>query len=60
MTRPLVQIKNAETGEEIVREMNDVELSDWQTQVNQPEPEPTKEELLAQVQALTAKIQALE
>jgi len=30
MTRPLVQIHNAETGEDIVREMNDAEFAVWQ------------------------------
>lgn len=30
MTRPVVQIYNVETGENIVREMNDEEFSVWQ------------------------------
>lgn len=30
MTRPLVQIHNTETGEYIVREMNDEEFAVWQ------------------------------
>jgi len=30
MTRPLVQIHNTETGEDIVREMNDEEFAVWQ------------------------------
>ena len=30
MTRPIIQIQNAETGEDIVREMNDDEFAAWQ------------------------------
>ena len=30
MTRPIVKIVNAETGEEIVREMNDIEFAQYE------------------------------
>ena len=37
----------------------DVEEAAWATQQATPAPAPTKEELLAELQALTAKINAL-
>jgi hypothetical protein len=57
MTKPLIQIFNAETGEEIIRELTDEEIA--ALPVDPPIAEPTKEQLLAELQALTAKIQAL-
>jgi len=38
----------------------DAEEAAWVAQQAQPAPAPTKEELLAELQALTAKINALE
>ena len=32
MTRPLIQIHDAETGEDTIREMNDAEYADWLAQ----------------------------
>jgi hypothetical protein len=59
MTRPLVQIYNVETGEDIVREMTDVEFTEYQARPAVIDPTPTKEQLLAELQALTSKINAL-
>lgn len=59
MTRPLIQILNVATGEEIIREMTDAEIAALPAPET-PEPEPTKAELMAELQALTAKIQALQ
>lgn len=60
MSKPLIQIYNAETGENIVREMTDDEYSNWQSIQPISEPTPTKEQLLQEVQALMAKINSLE
>jgi len=56
MTRPLIQINNE------IREMNDFEFQDWQNQLTEKPSlfAPTKEQLLAELTALTAKINALE
>lgn len=59
MTRPLIQILNVATGEEIIREMTDAEIAELPAPET-PAAEPTKEELMAELQALTAKIQALQ
>lgn len=60
MTRPLTHTVNVQTGEEIVREMTDAEYAEWQNNIVDSPPAPTKEQLLAQLQALQAQIQALE
>ena len=60
MALPLTQITNSETGETVIREMDTDEYKSWQAQIVAPEPTPTKEQLLAQLQALQAQIQALE
>jgi hypothetical protein len=66
MSKPLIQIYDAQTGENIIREMNDDEYSNWQSirsNFNSDEKTdvtPTKEQLLEELQALTAKINALE
>jgi hypothetical protein len=57
MTRPLIQIINVATGEETIRELTDEEIA--ALPVETPEAAPTKEQLLAELQVLTAKIQAL-
>lgn len=59
MTRPMIQIHNSETSEDIVREMNDEEFAEFQSQASQPDSLPTKEQLLADLATLTAKINAL-
>ena len=59
MTRPLVQIHDLQSGNEVVREMNDAEYAEWQAKIYTPLPTPTKEELLAKLQELQAQIQAL-
>ena len=59
MSKPIIQIYNAETGENIVREMTDDEYSNWQSIQPISEPTPTKEELMAELAALTAKINSL-
>ena len=60
MTRPMIQIHDAKTGEDIVREMNNVEFAEFQSQTPQPDSLPTKEQLMAEIAALTAKIYALD
>lgn len=55
---PLIQIHNAETGEEIIREMTAEEVAALSVS-QQVQPAPTKEQLLAQLQALQAQINAL-
>lgn len=59
MTRPLIQIHDASTGEDVIREMNDAEFAEWQNRVVPSEPAQTKEQLMAELAALTAKIHAL-
>jgi hypothetical protein len=36
MTRPLIQIHDAATGEDITRELNDAEYAEWQARVDDP------------------------
>ncbi len=60
MTRPLTHIVDAKTGEEIVREMTDKEYDYWKLNATEPPPAPTKEQLMAELAALTAKINAME
>lgn len=59
MTNPLIQIHNAATGETITREMTDAEVAAQKANVQVGTPAPTKEELMAELAALTAKINAL-
>lgn len=57
MTNPLIKFVNAETGEEIEREMNDEELATWQADkakaANQTAVEASK---AAEKAALLAKL----
>lgn len=59
MTYPVIQIVNAETGETTVREMTENEYLQHQSNIVPVQIEQTKEELLVELQALTAKITAL-
>ena len=36
MTRPLIQIHDASTGEDVIREMNDAEFAEWQNRSVDP------------------------
>jgi hypothetical protein len=56
----MIQIHDAKTGEDIVREMNNAEFAEFQSQTPQPDSLPTKEQLMAEIAALTAKIYALD
>jgi hypothetical protein len=60
MSKPLMQILNTETNETIVREMTDDEYAIWQQNSVVDVSTPTKEQLMAQLAALSAQIQALE
>jgi hypothetical protein len=62
MNTPMIHIHNAQTGETVVREMTDAERADWQARVAEMVPTTdtvTKEQLLAQLQALQAQIESL-
>lgn len=54
MSRPLIQIDDE------VREMTESEFLQWQKDTASKNPEVTKEQLLAEVQLLMAKIEALQ
>ena len=60
----MIHIHNAQTGETVVREMTDAERADWQARVAEMTPTTTdtvtKEQLLAQLQALQEQIQSLQ
>jgi hypothetical protein len=43
MANPLIQIYNAETGETIVREMNDVEFAGWQANQSSRDADQAKD-----------------
>jgi len=63
MNTPMIHIHNAQTGETVVREMTDAERADWQARVAEMVPTTdtvTKEQLLAQLQALQEQIQSLQ
>lgn len=55
----MIQIVDAETGETTIREMTESEYFYQQSQIPPAPKVQTKEELLAELQALTAKITAL-
>jgi hypothetical protein len=62
MNTPMIHIHNAQTGETVIREMTDVERANWQARVTEMVPttnDVTKEQLLAQLQALQAQIESL-
>ena len=57
MSRPIIKIINATNGEEIEREMNDTEFSQWQVDQASAEVEATtKAEIAAKRQALLDKL----
>ena len=60
MTKPMIQIHDAKSGEDVVREMTDAEFALWQAQSSQDVSTPTKEQLMNELASISAKIQALE
>jgi len=59
MAYPVIQVVNAETGETTVREMTENEYLQHQSNIAPAQIAQTKEELLAELQSLAAKISAM-
>jgi len=60
MSKPMIKIVNAETGEEIEREMNDEEFAQWEQDKAKSELEKqAHSELAAKKAAAKAKLAAL-
>lgn len=57
MTNPMIKLVNAETGEEIVREMNAAELKQWEKDIAEAEAQKAEAaQKAAEKSALLAKL----